>query len=147
MTLKMKMKYNLRDIVQTMPEFGSRQFIIVGFEDDVYWGKQLGADKKYKITLDQIEKKIGVDSGPEEQLSTFEEQVEFCETNVNRFPDEKEKWLFLSMCGPGEKIKLIHKNHIHTAELIQINLNKPLRPIRAKLQGRIYDFALVSLVF
>ena len=51
------------------------------------------------------------------------------------------------MCSPGEKIKLIHRNHIHIAELIQINLNKPLRPIRAKLQGRVYDFALVSLVF
>lgn len=141
------MNYRLRDIVLTTPEFGSRKFIIVGIEENFYWGKQINAGKKYKINADQIEKKIGVAAGPEEQYPTFEEQISFCIANSLRFKEEKDKWEFLSLCGPGEKIKLIHQNHIHDAELMQINLNKPLRPIRAKLNGRVYDFALVSLVF
>ena len=141
------MKYSLRDIVHTTPEFGNRQFIIVGFEDNIYWGKLLGEDKKYKITEDQIESKIGVDFRLEEQLPNLKEQIEFCIENYSRFKNEKEKWEYLSLCRFGVKIKLIHRNHIHDAEFIQINVNKPIRPIRAKLQGRIYDFSLASLVF
>jgi len=141
----MKMNYNLKDIVQTTPEYGSRKLTIVAVDEGFYWAKE--GKKKYKITDEQIAHKIDVCLSIEEEVPSLQKQRDFCISCSKRYPQEKQKWEFLSKCMPGDEIKLIHRNYIRTVIFVQINLEKPLRPIRATLEGRTHDFSLVSLVF
>lgn len=142
---KMKMNYNLKDIVVTTAEYGSRELTIVAIEEGFYWAKQ--GKKKYKITDEQIQHKVGVISSIEEELPTAQQQHNFCLSRSKRYPDEKKAWLYLATLKAGDTIKLIHRNFIRDAEFVQVNLDKPLRPIRVNLEGKVYDFSLRSLVF
>jgi len=102
------MKFNLKDIVLTTPEYGNRKLTIVAIDEDFYWGKE--GKKKYKITDEQIEQKVGVVESIEEEppLST-EQQQRFCLSKSKIYPTEKDSWLYLSRLRSGDKIKLIHR--------------------------------------
>jgi ribosomal protein S17 len=140
------MNFNLKDIVLTTHEYGNRKLTIVAIEEGFYWAKE--GTKKYKITDEQIQHKVGVvTSIEEEQPPSIEQQERFCLSRSKVYAPEKDSWLYLSRLRSGDKIKLIHRNCIHVAVFVQINLEKPLRPIRVNLAGRLHDFSLRSLVF
>jgi hypothetical protein len=140
------MKFNLKDIVLTTPEYGSRKLTIVAIDEEFYWGKE--GKKKYKITEEQIQHKVGiVESIEEEPPPTTDQQQEFCLSKSKVYPTKRDNWLYLSRLRSGDKIKLIHRNSIRVAVFVQINLDKPLRPIRVNLDGRLHDFSLRLLVF
>lgn len=140
------MNYNLKDIVLTTAEYGSRKLTIVAIEEGFYWAKE--GKKKYKITDEQIQHKVGVvDSVEEQPPPSIQQQQDYCLSRSKRHPDESKAWAYLSSLRAGDTINLIHRNFVREAEFVQINLDKPLRPIRVIFDGKLYDFPLRSLVF
>lgn len=140
------MRFNIKDIVLTTPEYGGRKLIIVAIDGDYYWAKE--GKNKYKITDSQIQCSVGVvESIREEPNPTPDQQREFCLSKSKTYPAEREIWLYLSKLRTGDQINLIHRNSMKMAFFSQINLDKPLRPIRAILDGKLFDFSLRSLIF
>lgn len=134
------MKYQKNDIVQTKDSFGANEFVVLEVGQGWYLCKK--NNKKYKIREDQIADKVG------ETLPVVKKQIDqedFCVEQGKKFPQEKDKWEFLACCEPGQKLKLIHRNYLCDAEFIAVNFSKPIRPIRAKMLGKVYDFAFNSL--
>lgn len=143
-------KYKVRDVVETTDEYGNRIFAIIGVDKDGYSAVHLKTGKRYNLTDDQIKRqtdRLPLDS-PFLQIDPYdvEDGKTYCRSQRVRFPADAKKWNYLGSIIPGNEIKVIHRNFIHRAEFVRINMNKPRYPIRAKIEGYTYDFTLQSLV-
>ena len=136
----MALNYCLNDIILTKDEFGKKEFVIVGICEDFYICKK--GDKKYHISPNQITQKIGEYIPIKEEIF---DQLEFCLQQAAKFPKEKEKWEYLAVLKPNDKLNLIHRKILYPTEFIKININKPTKPIQAKMKGKAFNFSLDAL--
>lgn len=141
---------NVRDIIQTKSEYGSRQFVIIEILTKNQF-RCISQDnkKRYVLSLDQIQSKIG-EVGINDPILLSEELdieagFEYALRQSKSQSEDAKKWLFLADCGPGKVIYLIHRKAIFPVEFIGINPKRPRYPIRGKMRGKAADFSLTAL--
>jgi hypothetical protein len=143
------MLYQIKDVVETTAEYGGRQFVILNIENNRYYSISTKDKKRYWLDEDQIRCKIGVDTQGNDPSADPIEGSEFAQHRARaaKDPAEKERWEYLALLKPGDKIDVTHQMLIYTAEFIQINVTKPKKVFRATMLGRAHDFNLMSLYF
>lgn len=145
------MPFKQRDVVKVRPEFGSRSFVIVSVQEDGYQAV-LAQDKRrnktYFLQESQIAEKLGESDDDRifAQEPDLEEMYLYALAQAEAHPDEREQWLFLAKLLPGNKLRLVHRNYHYEAEFVQLNIHRPLYPIRAKIKDKTFDFPLRSLI-
>lgn len=145
-----RMKYQIRDIVQAKEEFGNRLFAIIGINKAGYSVVEIKSRKRYTIDDSHIHSQV--DRLPSDSPLLLgdeyneEEAKQHCRSQARRFPQDAEKWKYLEKLVPGDVIRVAHRNFIHRAEFVRLNLKKQKYPIRAKIDGLACDFSLLSLI-
>jgi hypothetical protein len=142
------MKFQVRDIVKASIEFGFRLFAVVRIQDGKYYAVDMKNKKRYWLEESQLDNKTGTipESSPLLLLdeaydasagSKYAEERAMISTG-----NEQKRWMILAMLKPGDNIEVVVNNTIHTAVFVQLNLTKPVRVLRAKVQGRLLDLPL-----
>lgn len=145
-------RFQVRDVVRTTEEYGHRQFVVVDINHQGYRAVSRKDKRRYNLTEDQIERKLGQVSEddpilvPEEEAYDSEAGRRYCNLQARNFPSEAPKWHFLAGRNPGDKIRVVHRKTIFEAEFLQINQKRPLYPIRARIKGLVHDFHLEALL-
>lgn len=142
------MKYQVRDVVDTLPEFGGRTFAIVRISDGKYLGVALKGKKRYWLEESQIKEKVGFlpDDSPLLLLDDAYDPAMGSHYAEQRATDTNDpRWLRLSKLNPGDKVDVIHRKFVHEAAFVQININKPIKVFRAKINGVSHDLTLDSV--
>lgn len=148
----MSLKYNIRDLVSATADFGGRVFLILETTEDGYLALETKNKKRYPLKDNQIATKIGeINQNDPLLLEHYDDHDAnaaevYCNLQARTFPEESKKWMFLATLKVRDKISLVHRKTIYTAEFVRINLDKPLYPIRAKIKGLAHDFKLDSLI-
>jgi hypothetical protein len=143
------MKFQIKDVIVTTPEYGEREFVIVKLKVSSYLGVSTKTKKRYPIKEEQIAAKIGevADDDPILQLDYYDiqEGQKYARKQVEVDENNKAKWKFLSMLRPNDKIEVLYKKFIRSATFVKINVTKPLLVFRANIDGELVDLSLDSL--
>jgi hypothetical protein len=145
------MKYQVKDIVRTVLEYGDRLFAIVRLDVGRYYAVALTNKKRYWLEESQIKCKEGTipDNSPLLLLDDaydhadgayFAQQKALFTAN-----DTAKRWSILAALKPGDKVDVVVNKFIHSAEFMQINTRKPVKVFRARVLGRALDLPLEAV--
>lgn len=142
------MKYQIRDVVNTLPQYGGRTFAIVRIHDGKYYGVHLKDKKRYWLEESQIHEKVGfIQEGS--PLLLLDDAYDVSEGSYyaeqKALASKDPRWEILAAAKPGDKIDVIHRNFVHEAVFVQINTNKPVKVFRAKINGVAHDLTIDSV--
>lgn len=142
------MKFQPRDVVITLPEFGERTFVIVTVKNNKYYCVALKNKKHYWIEENQIREKISVlpDTSPLFEIYDHKKGNAFAiqKAESSKSPD-KERWEILACLNPGDTLEIYHKKFIRKAIFIQLNLKKPRLVFRARIEDKAFDLPLETV--
>lgn len=145
------MKYHVGDVVKTAPEYGGRVFVIARIEGDKYQAVELKNKKRYWMGEGQIfckERQIPPDSPILLLDAAYDADAgrRHARDMAESDADGREHWLTLARLEPGEPMEVAHDGFLREAEFVQINIAKPKKVFRARIDGKAYDFPLRAIV-
>lgn len=147
--MSIKNRFQVRDIVVTIDDFGARTFVIIEVTTVGYRAVAMKDKKRYNLSDNQIASKLGtvLESSPFLVLDEYQPIEQYCLEQAREHPSEAVKWKALAKLKPGSSLALVHRKTVFkNAEFVAINFNKPLYPIRAKIKNMAYDFHLEAMI-
>lgn len=143
------MKFQIRDIIQTLPEFGEREFVILAIKDSKYYAVAVKSKKRYSLEEEQISHKTGEIQAddPILQLDYYNasEGKKFALEKAKKDKANEAKWNYLANLKPNDVIEVFYKNFLRPATFIKINFKKPLLIFRVAIEDAVVDLPLAAL--
>lgn len=145
------MKYQVKDVVRTVAEYGDRLFAIVRLDVGKYYAVALTNKKRYWLEESQIKCKEGAipDNSPllllDDAYDPGEGSYFARQKAMSTIGDPAKRWSILAALNPGDSFDVVVGKFIHTAVFIQVNTTKPTKVFRARVKGKLLDLPLDAL--
>jgi hypothetical protein len=141
----MQQKYKVKDVVESLPEFGGRHFAILAIREGKYHVVSVKDKRLYWLEESQIRDKIGSIDDDSPLLEKYDAE-EGAQHAVNKAEETKDsRWEMLAIARPGDEIEVIHRNTLYKGIFVQINVTKPVKVFRARINGIAHDMTIDSV--
>lgn len=137
--------FKIGNLVVTTEEYGSKKLVLTKIDGEILTASTLNGSKNYSLRSSQIKSILKQIAHIDEKVESIEPEL-FCEQQAIKFPSEKSYWDYLKNLRPNNKFKVHHRKFVYEAEFIQINQDKPLYPVQAKIKGKVHNFKLRAII-